>query len=634
MSITLKDVREPKSGKDAASLWHTRLERAVEFRDKHWNGPKTWRAANRLVKGDHWKDKKDPDSLDSDTPDDKIKVNVAGSVAQDFEAYLMRRPPSFTGEAAENAEDQTAAEMQGNLLNYFWREQRMQKQAKRAVRDMINLGHGIIRTGWIQELVESINPNRDGKVEYRDIIKAEMPVIKRVSPFRFVFSEEASEYDLESARWCAEMLLMPLGDMMASKKYANDKTGAKIINKIKSGSISPSFYKSDDGKEARDAIRAVLDEDEADEELGSKLVVIYDVWDKKHNAHFHIMAGVNEDFLFYEEWPYPYLDGFPYIMGSYIELNDTHYAKGLMIELQDQQHELNRIRTAQFQHRRKLGRSLYMVLEAVNDSELTKLRTGKDGDAIKVPHMSAISRVEQPTLSAESYRMEEIIKEDIRQLSGQNAMMAGAGLPSRTSAAEVNKRASYSEMKMEDRIMAVDDLILRVGTQVLQHAKANMKKEKVIRIMGAWGNEWVTMTPEDIRAEVDLNLISTSTPKGETDLEKSTATNLVNMVLQQLPTLQQMGIELNMVEMFKWVFRKHGAEKEAGRFFPGISEAPGPQLPSPQVMAEMAAAAGGQPPGPGGQPQIGDEQMLAQMEGVQPQSLAQGPAGDAGGQQF
>lgn len=630
MSIKLKDVREPKSGKEAAALWHRRLEKAVEFRDKHWNGPKTWRAANKLVKGDHWKEKKDPDALDSDTPDDKIKVNLAGSVSQDFEAYLMRRPPSFTGEAAERAEDQTSAEMQGNLLNYFWKEQRMQKQAKRAVRDMINIGHGIIRTGWVQELVESINPNRDGKVEYRDIIKAEMPVIKRVSPFRFVFDEHASEYDLESARWAAEMILMPLADMMTSQKYNHDKSGSKIINKIKSGDIVPNFYDPHEHDKARLAIRSVIDSDglEDDGELGTKLVVVYDVWDKKHNAHFHVLAGVNDDFLFYEEWPYPYLDGFPFIMGSYIELNDTHYAKGLMIELQDQQHELNRVRTAQFQHRRKLGRSLYMVLEAVNDSELTKLRHGKDGDAIKVPHMNAIAEVPQPNLPNEAYQMENIIKEDIRQLSGQNAMMAGAGLPSRTSAAEVNKRASYSEMKMEDRIMAVDDLILRVGAQVLQHAKANMKKEKVIRIMGAWGNEWVEMTPEDIKAEVDLNLISTSTPKGETDLEKSTATNLVNMVLQQLPTLQQMGVQLNMVEMFKWVFRKYGAEKEAGRFFPGLSEPSGPQLPSPEVAAAMMEMQGGQPSPPGvGGPGIPDEQMGAQMEGVQPESLAQGPQG-------
>jgi hypothetical protein len=629
--IHLKDIREPKAGPEAAKLWHARLEKAVEFRDKHWNGPKTWRAANRLVKGDHWKDKKDPDSLESDTPDDKVKVNLAGSVSQDFEAYLMRRSPSFVGQANEDAEDQTSAEMQGHLLNYFWKEQRMQKQAKRSVRDMINLGHGIIRTGWIQEIDEAVNPGKDGKIDYRDIVKAEMPVIKRVSPFRFVFAQDASEYDLESARWCAEMLLMPLADMMTSAKYVNDPTGKKLIAKIKAGTLVPKFYQPDEQREAREAIRTIAPDEDGqwDEHLGTKLVVIYDVWDKKHNAHFHILAGVADDFLMYEEWPYDYLDGFPYIMGAYIELNDTHYPKGLMIELQDQQHELNRIRTAQFQHRRKLGRSLYMVLEAVNDSELTKLRTGKDGDAIKVPHMSAIAEVPVPNLPNEAYQMESIIKEDIRQLSGQNAMMAGSGLPSRTSAAEVNKRASYSEMKMEDRIMAVDDLILRVATQVLQHAKANMKKEKVVRIMGPWGNDWVTMSPEDIKAEIDLDLISTSTPKGETDLEKSTATNLMNMVMQQLPLLQQMGVEINMVEMFKWIFRKHGAEKEAGRFFPGLSEQPGPQLPDPTRQAESPQ---GQPPLAGPEPQIDDAQMEAQQQAVQPQSIAQGPQGALGGQ--
>lgn len=630
--IHLKDVREPKSGPEAAKLWHARLERAVEFRDKHWNGPKTWRAANRLVKGDHWKEKKDPDSLDSDTPDDKVKVNMAGSVSQDFEAYLMRQAPKFVGEAQENPESQTSAEMQGHLLNYFWKEQRMQKQAKRSVRDMINLGHGILRTGWVTEINESINPDRDGKIEYRDIVKNEMPVLKRVSPFRFVFAPDASQYDLESARWCAEMLLMPLGDMLTSRKYTNDPTGKKLINKIKAGTIVPKFYEADDQKEIRESISNIAPDDQevGPEELGSKLVVIYDVWDKKHNAHFHVIAGVNDDFLMYEEWPYPYLDGFPYVMGSYIELNDTHYAKGLMIELQDQQHELNRIRTSQFQHRRKVGRSLYMVLEAVNDSELSKLRTGKDGDAIKVPHMSAISEVPIPNLPQEAYKMEEIIKEDMRQLSGQNAMMAGAGLPSRTSAAEINKRASYSEMKMEDRIMAVDDMILRVAMQVLQHAKANMKKDKVVRIMGPWGNEWVTMTPEDIKEEVDLELISTSTPKGETDLEKTTATNLMNMILQQLPTLQQMGVEINMVELFKWVFTKYGAEKEAARFFPGIGDPPGPMLPDPQTAAALEGQQAALQQQPGSQSSLPDEQQQAQMEGVAPESLAQGAQGALG----
>jgi len=624
--IQLEDIREPKAGPKAAKLWHSRLELAIEFRDKHWNGPKAWRAANRLAKGDHWKDKKDPDSLDSENVDDRIKVNLAGSVSQDFEAYLMRRSPSFTGQAAEDPEDQTSAEMQGHMLNYFWREQRMQKQAKRAVRDMINIGHGVLRTGWIQEIDTSVNPDKDGKVDYRDIMKKEMPVIKRVSPFRFVFAKDASEYDLESARWCAEMLLMPLADMMNSKKYKNDPGGKKLIGKIRSGVIIPKFYEGNENAQ-REAIKEVIpDDDQEIEMIGTKLVVIYDVWDKKFNTHFHILAGVNDDFLFFEEWPYPYLDGFPYLVGSYIEMNDTHFAKGLMIDLQDQQHELNRVRTGQFQHNRKLGRSLYMVLEAVNSGELGKLKTGKDGDVIKVPHMSAISEVPVPNLPNESYRLEEIIKEDIRQLSGQNAMMAGSNLPSRTSAAEVNKRASYSDIKMEDRILAVDDLILRAAMQVLQHAKANMKMEKVVRIMGAWGNEWVEMTPEDIQAEADIELISTSTPKGETDLEKSTATNLMNMILQQIPLLQQMGVEVNIVEMFKWIFRKHGAEKEAGRFFPALSEPPGPQLPDPNKLAEQEAQAAQDAAGPG--PQIPDEQMQAQQEGVQPQSEAQGPQGD------
>lgn len=626
--LLLSDLQEPKAGPKAAELWHARLERAVEFRDKHWNGIKSWKAANRLVRGDHWTDKKDPDAISSDEPDDRVKVNLAGSISSDFEAYLMRRTPIFHGDAAENAEDQTFAEGQGHLLNYFWKEQRMQKQAKRAVRDMINIGHGIIRTGWIQELEETLNPDKDGFINYSEAIKKEMPIIKRVSPFRFVWDEFASEYDLESARWSAEMYMMPLADMLRSRKYNGDKAGAKLIARIRSGEIQPKFYVAADDKN-REAVRSVAPNDEEfdDDLIGQNLVVIYDVWDKKHKANFHILAGVNEDFLFYQKWPYDYLDGFPFIMGVYIEMNDIHFPRGLMIDLQDQQHELNRIRTAEFQHRRKLGRSMYMVTEALPDSEKTKLRTGKDGEVITVPHMAAIQAVPTPTLPAEAYRMEEIIKEDMRQLSGQNAMMAGSALPSRTSAAEVNKRASYSDIKLEDRIIAVDDMILRVGEQILAHTKANMKKPKIVHIIGPWGNDWPEMTPEQIAVQADLRLTSTSTPVGDTDQAKSTADQLMTTIMNQLPLLNQMGIELNLTEMFKWWFAKHGAEKEAGRFFPGISDPPGPQLPDPA----NAEAAGPQAP-PGAPPNIPADQVTAQQEGVQPQSLAQGAQGSNNGQ--
>jgi hypothetical protein len=624
MTITIDQLREPVSGPDAAKLWHYRLEKGVEFRDKHWNGPKAWRAANKLAKGDHWKVKKDPDAVDSESPSDRIKVNLAGSISQDFEAYLMRRSPVFRGEPNENEDDRASAISQGHLLNYFWKEQRMQKQAKRAVRDMINIGHAVMRTGWVMEIDEAKNPAKDGKIELRDIIKEEMPWVKRVNPFRFVFDKDASEYDLESGRWCAEMLLVPFIDMMNSKKYSNDKGGRKIIKMIRDGKVQPNFYDPRMG-EGQQEIKETLGLDDNEEfDMYTKLVVIYDVWDKKHNLHFHILAGVADDFLFYEEWPYEHLDGFPFVMGSFIELNDNHYAKGLMIELQDQQHELNRTRTAQFQHKRKLGRTLYQVLESVNDSELTKLRTGKDGDTVKVPNIGAISEVPIPTLPSEFYRAEDNIKQDMQQLSGQNAMMANDSLPSRTSAAEINKRASYSDIKLEDRIAAVDDMILRVGMQVLQHAKAYMKKDKIVRIVGPWGNEWPTLTPEEIQAEADIELLSTSTPKGDTESEKATATNLVNMLLQQLPVLQQMGIQLEVTELFAWLFRKHGAEHEAARFFPGVDAPPGPTI-QPQEVEQPGAQQGPGPP-----PEMGEEQLAAQAEGVQPQSMAQGAQGDLG----
>lgn len=622
----MRPKTEQKVGADAYRLWPKRVENAVRWRRKHWNGDLAWDKAYALARGDHWPSKSNTDAVDSETPSDRIKVNLAGSTAQDFEAYLMRTEPRFLGEAELNEDDQLSAVLQGELLTKAWHEHRMQKQAKRAVRDMIQIGTGILRTGWQMTLDTSVKPDKDGEVNYNDYVREESPWMRRVAPKRFVWDPDSPEYDLDTARWAAEIFLMPKPDVLASRKYNEDEQGKKIINKLKSGTLEATDYSG-----WRAAVAGSQDDltDEHEEDPASTLYVIYDVWDKKFGMHWQFLAGVDEGPIFEEPWPYPYLDGFPFIMGSFIELNDQHFGKGLMMEVEDQQHELNRIRTSQFQHRRRMGRRLYTATQAIEPSELLKLKGGKDGDVVRVPNQGALAVLQDAPLPADTFRVEDIIKEDIRELTGQSAMMAGHSLPSRTSAAEIKERQTYAGMKLEDRVNAVDDFILRAAMQILQHMKANMKKSKVVRIAGPLGNEWEELTADDIKAEVDIKLVSTTTPKGLPEMERQQATNLFQIILSNYPTLVQAGVYLDLATMFQWLFRKYGVEKEVSTFFS--------KEPPPGAEALMMGGGQGGQQAPQGLPSgvpPGDQAISA--AGVSPSSADLGAAigSLSGGAQF
>src|SRR5262249_49436051 len=150
-----------------------------------------------------------------------------------------------------------------------------------------------------------------------------------------------------------------------------------------------------------------------------------------------------------DNWPYEHLDGFPYVLAVYDEMNDEIYGEGLPFAMEDQQLELNRIRTAEFDHRRNFGRPrLAGNRNAIDELELAQLQSGTDEDAV-VNGPDAITPIPYPSIPPDNYQVENVIKEDIRTLIGADQLTQGGNLPSRTSATEINTRSGYTGMKVD-----------------------------------------------------------------------------------------------------------------------------------------------------------------------------------------
>ena len=212
---------EKLKGVGAGEVWQQRRDAALRYRKQHKNGDGAWRRFVDLYKGEQWKDGDDTLWPSSDEPRQKITVNQTSSVVHSIVPFLVRRNSAFEIDPRRpGPQDFVAAMLKQSLLNYSWEEFSMQRVVKRATLDSAVIGHGVVKTGYKLEVDESARLDFNGTLEYRDYVRKDEPFIQRVSPFNFVWDYESPDFDLDSARWCMELVFKPWRDVVENKLYS------------------------------------------------------------------------------------------------------------------------------------------------------------------------------------------------------------------------------------------------------------------------------------------------------------------------------------------------------------------------------------------------------------------------------
>jgi len=546
--------KERKTGDETYRIWQNRLAAALRWRKAHWNGVDNWTKAYDLYNGKHWNDQEvEIEMVKSDNRRDRITVNLTGSTIQNMLPFLISTKPKFVGYPTKPSDVQ-GAKLQSAVLNHEYKQRKIHPQVKKAALDCVIMGHGILETGYNIELDDAIK-SVDGEIVYADYIKAEAPFGKRVSPFNFLWDYMASEHDLATSRWCAEIVYMPLRDVLANSNHLKS-----TVRKIQSGEYTvtcrPDILNLD---------RSYRDEEQTEYNEEDELAVLYKVWDKKYRKYYLFADGVLPP-LVEKDWPYPYLDGFPYRMVSFIPVPDCPFPMGLALAIEDQQHELNAVRTRMFRHGRRFNRKYEVVANQVDPKELEKLLDGEDGTHILVKALNTVSPIRDADMSTDHQIIEGRIQDDIQRLSGQDSLIQGGSLPSRTTAGEVNARGNLFRMKLDDRVESMDTFVLEVGEDTLAHIKANTLTDKVVKIAGPEGEQWVQYTVEDIQDPVDMTMESVAAPKTDPQIMRQQNLQLFQMLIAQMQIIMQLQIPINWVELFKWMF-ENAEVKDAGRFF-------------------------------------------------------------------
>lgn len=620
--------------KDGA-LWMSRVMKTLNARVNSENGDRAWTAYYNWFNGDQWLHEgstpKGDWELYSDTISSVYTNNLVQSQASAYMPFLLNGEIAFKVKARK-PQDVNAAELQTALLNYEWNERSMTEEVKKIIDDVVIIGWGVGRTEYVVEVDES--KYKGENIEYRDYVRKDAAFIERVSPFDFIHDLSARDGTLKTARFCAERSYHVLQDLMANRRYDKD-----VLNMVYAGGggypLSMRSAFSTQGGKPYDVFSS---SDMMVRTPEDSLIPIWTIWDKRTRKVITMPEGLPHP-LEVIDWPYPYLDGFPFVMIPFLRAPGHVYPIGVARQLKDAQLQANRIRTQQIQNVRAQKNMYGADTNKVQKEELQDFADLPPLSVIPMQGQDGIFPIANPPMSRDLLLMGQALQADAQVATGADALFQGQALPDRTTAAEIGTRTNLLRLKADDKVSNVERGVTDLARQVLAHLKANRVQDDVIEIAGLLGSQWRQYTADEIQAETDVSVSYFSAPKYDPAVERQQKTQVLQLAVQAAPVMQQTGqpAQINFTELFGWVLGGFEDIKDAGRFF---SPALVVQPPLEQTEASQAGAglppalAGGLAPGAvptqptnGGQPGEGlsIQDLMMQLSGQagQPGSLPQ-----------
>lgn len=456
-------------------------------------------------------------------------------------AYVKSEIPSLylrDPKIKVNAKKKTAvlsAKILEKALNYIWRKKRIKRENKKNVLDSLLVGHSWFKTGY----TGSFGTIEDGNGNTFDFIDKEDFFGYRVSYENITFNPDAQDppYD---CTWIAHKVPLTKDD---AKK--NTKWNLEDVNWVV-------------GSEENSIVRTTPDEDRPPVEPDVERAVFYEIWDKSGSRKFTVSPGVDHYIEQPGKMPYE-MKGLPF---SFLRLNDDPlcpYGIPDCYMFEPQVIELMKIRASAIDHIKRYNRQLLLAAGHMDPDTKEQFMQGVTGAILEVrtdgkPLSDLVSPIPYPQLQTDMYAVEERIKEDMINVSGQSATERGATQKTTTrTVRELVQIQKGGDNRRSDKIDTIEDfvediagnlvaLLQQLATEPFFVAITGETPEELMEQLkgrpsaskaGAISNErGFTFTKEDIQGEFDFEVVAGSTKPLDQEQKIQTLVSAYEMAMQ------------------------------------------------------------------------------------------------------
>ena len=557
-----------KEHRDAVRRSRQLLAGGKEYREATREA--VWRRSQAQYEGDHWSrtEMEDPTA-------DLITVNVSFSTVNTIIPYVTSEDPRFLVVPFSAQATQQNARIQQAMLNKIWRRGRGLDAARIAAEDYLVYGDGYIKPTWA--IVEKVA--EDGTVtEVVDI------AFDAVSPWDIWLDPFST--GMRDARWVAQRILTSRREFEADDRYDQE-----LADQIPWGTFTRD--------EETDAERDIVSEDDGE------WVEIFEFYDRIDRALYVFTEDGPEDpLLVVEEIDCPISP-----LANY-RIPQSPYHMGELEQLWPMQQELNKTRSQLITHRRRnIGKYVYKQASLSEDG-IAALTSPIINQGIEVlgdlPLDSAIKPLQLAALTPDAYNSADQAMRDMYEISGVNEYLRGATPEIRRTATEASIIEGASNVKTRAKLADVERCVRFVGEYTLAIMKevfpetdtdemamfltgpeaeqlgraAAAAEADEMALAGAPQAEVqgvidegrdigeVTLTPTDdvFVGEYEVEVESGSTEMRNPVFKEQKYREMAMSLIQMGPSLQQMGVNLNVRKILEMWFEAAGIADVEGMF--------------------------------------------------------------------
>ena len=394
-----------------------------------------------------------------------------------------------------------------SVINYIWYYKKIKREIKKVIIDALLIGHGWFKTGYTGQF-GAVEDGHGGTIE---TIESEDFFAYRLPWDQIVFDPDALDppHDCE---WIAHSVWLPIDEVKKNPRYKNTEN------------IQANYEKKDE---------------ESGEKYSGKCCLT-EVWNMKNKTVFTITEGVEDYIEAPKPWPYQ-LRGYPFSFLKFNFSNDDAYGISDVAIFEPQVLELIKVRSAALDHIKRFNRQLMTTPDNISDDEMAKITQGITASIAKVQDPTKVMPIPYPPLQTDVYALEERIKEDMINESGQSPAERGASQKTSTrTKAELIFQRQGAENRRSEKIDLVEDFVEDIAANLVALVKQFANDPYYVRILGAKSPELMkaveerpsaqggvtgqggfTFTQEDIEGEYDVEVVAGSTtPLDRTEMMK------------------------------------------------------------------------------------------------------------------
>jgi len=522
-------ISGPENRKNFVNGWVERIKAAQKFRKKH-SHIKDWRDYRKYYRG-QWKT-------------DVLPVNRIFSYGRSLIPQVYFRSPRVVV-TATRPELVPHARVVEAVDNHLIREAFLKQTLKTSILTTYLTGTGPIKLGYDSEHgytpAQAVDADsgtmtqhgtKEGrKIEYQVGVRPGMPWALPEIPENVIvpFGYKTGN----SLPWLAHRILRPLDDVQQDQKY-------QFTNKLKG------------------TRRLELDDVDSNKRIwvpGDDILFaeLWEVRDTRNQTVFTFcedqlllhqrdvlqIEGLNWEFLIFNEDP-EYFGGIPDIC---------------MIE--QQQLELNEIRTQARKHRQIALLKFLYLKDAISPKQLEALLSGEVGPAVGIDGDSLAAAITvlqphmPPDLRAEAMQIHQDMRQSLGFSENFSSMYKGGTPPTATESMRVGQS---EEMRIDERRDILGDVLINIIRKWNQYIFSFWDGDRVVQITGPDGAQrWIKYTGQQLRGEYTLRIdVESGFP-----ISRQTRLEAASMLLKAFggdQMVNQSGLKRQFLEQFEWIF--------------------------------------------------------------------------------